>query len=103
MVAMGTRRDRTPEELERELLTLLNKNGREELAALAGELWGRGDDDLMQARAALEDLEERGLVHAEHLYPSQLLFQRIDPKSPEGRKRGSRSFYTALSEAKASQ
>ena len=78
-------------DLERQVLThLASRAEPQELADLAERWWG-SDVDL--AADALEGLVERGLLKAEHLYPGQLLFQRIDPKSAEGRARGARSLY----------
>ena len=77
-------------DLQREVLQGLANESPQELEQLAGRWWG---SSIADAAGALEELAESGLVHAQHLYPGQLLFQRIDPKSPEGRARGSQSFY----------
>ena len=76
--------------LQREVLQGLANESPQELEQLAGRWWG---SCIADAAGALEELAESGLVHAQHLYPGQLLFQRIDPKSAEGRARGARSLY----------
>ena len=76
--------------LEREVLQHLASSGPQELEALAEKWWGA---DVATAAAALETFCGDGHVRAQHLYPGQLLFQKVDPKSPEGRARGARSFY----------
>ena len=77
-------------DLQRDVLKGLADESPQELEQLAERWWG---SSIADAAEALEQLAELGLLHAQHLYPGQLLFQRIDPKSPEGRARGSRSFY----------
>ena len=86
-------------EPERQVLAHLIATGEPmELGELAERWWG-SDVDL--AAEALEELVERGLLKSEHLYPGQLLFQRIDPKSVEGRARGARSLYRVTRQGKA--
>lgn len=76
--------------LQRDVLQHLSVEGPQELEQLAALWWG---SDESAAATELEQLCGEGLLHAQHLYPGQLLFQRIDPKSAEGRSRGARSFY----------
>ena len=87
-MARSTRHPLT--DLQRDVLKGLADQSPQELEQLAGRWWG---SSIADAAEALEELADAGLVHAQHLYPGQLLFQRIDPKSPEGRARGSQSFY----------
>lgn len=75
---------------QRDVLQHLAANGPHELEQLAARWWG-GDEAV--AAAELEGLCDEGFAQAQHLYPGQLLFQKVDPKSPEGRARGARSFY----------
>jgi predicted transcriptional regulator len=77
-------------DLQRVVLKGLADESPQELEQLAERWWG---SSIANAAEALEELAGSGLVHAQHLYPGQLLFQRIDPKSSEGRARGSKSFY----------
>lgn len=87
------------DDLQRDVLKQLVSDGPQELEDLAEKWWG---SDRPRALAELEALAEAGLVHAQHLYPGQLLFQRIDPHSEEGRARGARSFFKVTTEGRRS-
>jgi hypothetical protein len=97
MLRMARTQKQPLSDLEREVLQHLASSGPQELEALAEKWWGT---DVATAAAELEVFCGEGRVRAEHLYPGQLLFQRIDPKSPEGRARGARSFYKVTSDGR---
>jgi len=81
------------------VLQHLVAEGPQELGQLAARWWG---SDETTAAAELEELCGEGLAKAQHLYPGQLLFQKVDPKSPEGRARGARSFYKVTRDGRRS-
>lgn len=87
---MSRTKRRQPTELELEVLRHLASSGSAELGDLAARWWG---SEITSTAEALERLQEEGLVRAEHMYPSQLLLQRISPTSLAGRGRGARSLY----------
>lgn len=97
---MAAPQKKTLSDVECEVLRHLATAGPQDLTDLAPRWWGSADEDIAAAQLVLEGLAADGLVHAQHLYPAQMLWKRIDPKSAEGRRAGARSFYKLTRDGK---
>ena len=90
----------TLSERQREVLQHLAEVGPQELDLLARKWWGTDDDAVADARDLLDELCSEGHLRSQHVYPAQMLWQKIDPKSLAGRQQGALSFYRVTREGK---